>query len=361
MGKIYIAGGMTLCLLTAGFGGDAMAATTKIASKGYVDAKVDGLADTYADKTATANALNLKADKSAVDELAATVNTLTGDEGSIKQQIDAATADLNAAIAEKANSSTVTALGNRVTTNENAITTLNGDAETEGSVRNLISGKADKVDAAGAGKVAIIANDGNYSASEIAFGDLVTNINVETKISSALSNNDSIKEIVGNAADDAIDAALNNENGAIKSALNAKADTADVTALGVRVSNNETTITGLEAAMESVASQTDFNNLSSKVTANETAITKLNGDAETEGSVAYQIKGKADQTEVTTLSGTVAGHTTSIGNLNTNLAGLLSAGEIPNVCSGDDATAGCALVFKGSGFTWEVIERADGE
>ena len=105
-----------------------------------------------------------------------------------------------------------------------------------------------------------------------------------------------------------------------------------LSALDTKVGENTTAIAGINTTLEGVAKQADLDSALSRISDNETNIGK-NTDAiaainDSENGILAQAQAYADSldhvsaTEFSSLQGTVAGHTTSISDINTNLGEL---------------------------------------
>ena len=105
-----------------------------------------------------------------------------------------------------------------------------------------------------------------------------------------------------------------------------------VSTLNTKVGENTTAIEGINTTLEGVAKQADLNAAVSRISANETnianntsAIAAINN---TETGILAQAKAYSDSldhvsaTDFSALQGTVAGHTTNISDINTNLSEL---------------------------------------
>lgn len=131
------------------------------------------------------------------------------------------------------------------------------------------------------------------------------------------------------------------------------------TNISIDAATNTISATGL-------ASATDLTTLAGRVTTAEGEIDTLqdtvsNADTGLVKKVADNttaIEGKQNTLSTDQLAATNSGITAA---KVTALDQLTIHGNIPAVCTGANATAGCALIYKGTAFEWEVIERADGE
>ena len=105
-----------------------------------------------------------------------------------------------------------------------------------------------------------------------------------------------------------------------------------LSALDTKVGENTTAIAGINTTLEGVAKQADLDSAVSRISANETNI-GLNSAAieainDSENGILAQAKAYANSldhvsaTEFASLQGTVAGHTTNISDINTNLSEL---------------------------------------
>ena len=105
-----------------------------------------------------------------------------------------------------------------------------------------------------------------------------------------------------------------------------------LTALDTKVGQNTTAIEGINTSLEGVAQQTDLDDAVARISANETKITtNTNAIAainNAETGILAQAKAYSDSldhvssTDFSALQGTVAGHTASIGTLNSSLSDL---------------------------------------
>lgn len=222
--KNIVFSGFAAAIFAAG-AANAATTSTQIASKSYVDnqirevgTEVNTLQQTLENNYTTTEQLQ--------DVVIENITNELKEDGAITK-----------VLADKADAADVEALGERVTTAEEKIKTLNGDENTEGSVANQIKtavdGKADliEVTAAQAGTIAIVDANGQYQLGDVKAADLVTNNDVDEKITNALSDEglkEKITEIVGDGTvvTEVIEKSI--DEGRLKEELDKKANVEDV-------------------------------------------------------------------------------------------------------------------------------------
>lgn len=192
--KNMVFSGFAAGILSVGTVNAAMADVPQIASKAYVDrvqTSVNNLQQTIENQYTP------------TEDLAGVIATeLQKDDSELKAVLDT-----------KADSTTVDNLTQSVT-----------------DLGESIADKADKIDVtdAQAGNIATVAANGQYQVSNVSLSTLVTEGNVSEKIASALEDSDVVQTAVNNAVDSVIESSISDNDGALKTALDTKADADDV-------------------------------------------------------------------------------------------------------------------------------------
>lgn len=243
-----------------------------------------------------------------------------------------------------------------------ALGTLNGDAETTGSVANkiaaAITAETTRADAAYAtadqGKKAdsALQKTGTLTAGNLLTTDASGNI-IDAGKKGALAALDTVDKA---SLSEGVQASLDKADSALQAAaLNDYAKTADVAATYETITNS--------------------NAIKDTADANKAAIATLNGtgdgsvskavaDAKTELTTAIDKKQNTLTAADVTVSGggnVITGITAADGKITATMGTTLGAlaTAAPGECS--EATKFCALTFNGTTYKWEVIERVDGE
>lgn len=224
--------------------------------------------------------------------------------------------------------STVTALGNRVSTNETAISTLNGGTDTAGSVAHSIANaltdyaKTSYVDAQDAATL--------QSAKDYTDG-LAKNYDAAGAATQALTDAKAYTDTLANGA-----VKTNTDDiAAINEQLKSVATTEGLAALTTTVEGHTTSITNLQTVADTVT------NAETGLAATRTLAQKGVDDAATAQAAADANTAKfADYTTTEDLS-------------------ILAKSNIPTECS--NPTNKCVLTYGTAGFEWEVIERGTDE
>ena len=179
------------------------AAVPQIASKSYVDSKIDSDVQTLRETIEN----NYTTTEELTDIIVNNItNELTNDDGALKEALEG-----------KANTSDVETLESTV-----------------GDLESAMADKADKIQNVGdkAGNIATVDANGQYQVSDVNATDLVTNETVTTKITEVLEGNDTVKEIIttivgdGDIVKEAIDQSVT--SGTLKTELDKKANVEDV-------------------------------------------------------------------------------------------------------------------------------------
>ena len=218
-------------------------------------------------------------------------------------------------------------LASRVTANENAITTLNGNANTSGSVLNTVNSRIAEVvngapeafdtlkeiaDWIGNNSDDALTMQTNIAANADDISDL------KTRMTTAEGDIDTLE---GNVS--TINGNITTINGQITT-LNADSSTAG--SVDYKIAQAANTI---NSNISDVAD--DLSDLETRVEANEDAIEIINGDASTTGSIAKAVADEASARSsadtalggrIDTLDTTVGGHTTAIGNLQDDVSAI---------------------------------------
>lgn len=349
----------------------ANSADAALTSKAYVDAKVKVNADAIASKadTATVNALDGR-----VTTAEGTITTHGTDIADLKTnkqnkltagtgiEIDTATNTISTK--GIATSDALTTLEGKVTANTGDITTLKGEGE--GSVKKSI---ADAIAAE------VTRSDGAYDAKGAA-GTAETNAKA---YADGLAKNyataaqgttaDATAAAVNNATTGlAATKAIADQNKAAITAMDTAykaADTAINTKIG-EVAEGKTVVEMIEDAK--TAATYDDAAVKADIKKNTDAITTIN-DSEVmkSGITADKVTTYDGYADKITAAQTQADKgVEDAGKVATDLAttkstlGLLATTQIPAACT-DPNNDGCTLVYKQTGFEWELIEREGGK
>ncbi len=392
----------------------ANSADAALTSQKYVDAKVKVNADAIADLTTT---VGNKADASTVTDLSEKVTANTGaiakkaDQTAMETALAGKQQKLNSTnfkkdgtgnvisgvtVDESGNvtfetSTVATAEGlenltNTVAEHTTALGTLNGTAETTGSVANkiaaAITAETTRADGAYDAKGAATTAETNAKAYADGLAKNYATADQGKKADSALQKTGTLT--AGNLL--TTDESGNIIDAGKKGAL-AALDTVDKANLseGVQASLGKADSALQAAALNDYAKTTDVaatyetitnsNAIKNTADANKAAIATLNGtgdgsvskavaDAKTELTTAIGKKQNTLTAADVTVSGggnVITGITAADGKITATLGTTLGAlaTAAPGECS--EATKFCALTFNGTTYKWEVIERVDGE
>lgn len=392
----------------------ANSADAALTSQKYVDAKVKVNADAIADLTTT---VGTKADASTVTDLSGKVTANTeaiakkADQTAMetalagKQQkltstnfkkdgtgnvISGVTVDESGNVTFET-STVATAEGlenltNTVAEHTTALGTLNGTAETTGSVANkiaaAITAETTRADGAYDAKGAATTAETNAKAYADGLAKNYATADQGKKADSALQKTGTLTAgnlLTTDASGNIIDAgkkgalaALDTVDKAnLSEGVQASLDKAD-SALQAAALNDYAKTADVAATYETI---TNSNAIKDTADANKTAIATLNGtgdgsvskavaDAKTELTTAIGKKQNTLTAADVTVSGggnVITGITAADGKITATLGTTLGAlaTAAPGECS--EATKFCALTFNGTTYKWEVIERVDGE
>ena len=349
----------------------ANSADAKLTSQAYVDAKVK----------ANADAIALKADTTTVDALAnrvttaeETITTHGNDIADLKTNkqnkltagtgiaIDTATNTISTT--GIATSEELTALEGKVTTNTSDITTLKGEGE--GSVKKSI---ADAIAAE------VIRSDGAYDDKGAAS---TAETNAKAYADGLAKNYATAAQ--GKTADDTAAAVNNATTGLAATKAIADKNKTDIAAMDTAYKTADTAIYNKIGAVtegKTVVQMIDeaktaatYNDAAVKadIKKNADAITTINdGEVMNSGITADKVT-KYDEydAKITAAKSQADKGVEDAGKVATDLSttkstlGLLATTQIPAACT-DPNNDGCTLVYKQNKFEWELIERAGGQ
>lgn len=309
--------------------------------------------------TAEGNITTLQSDLAALkgDGDGSIADQIKDESDALKVLIQAAQSTADGAVSvNTTQNGQITALQGRMTDAESAITLLNSDAQTEGSVKKAVADAIAEVmtnDSEAMDSITEIVTWVMEHSEDAATMDLQVQANkgditsLKNRMDAAEGNITSIQEdleeLMGDGEGSVADQ-IKDESDALKLLIQAAQNTAD----GAVSTNTAQAgqITALQGNM--TTAQSDITNL-------QTDVNTLNGDANTEGSVAHSIKAESDSLKVlieaaqTTANGAVSVNTTQTNDINslkermttaegniTTLQGNLST-EIENRTKGDAA------------------------
>ncbi|MCQ2581708.1 MAG: YadA C-terminal domain-containing protein [Alphaproteobacteria bacterium] len=188
----------------------------------------------------------------------------------------------------------------QIATNTNAIDTLKGDAETEGSVAYAVKVETDRATGVEGTRVA-----GNYYSATDTLADADNKIDAQVKTNAdAIATNTSAIAILKGDAE---------TEGSVAYAVKVETDRATGVE-GTRVAGNYYSATDTLADAD--------NKIDAQVKTNADAIVTLNGGVGKEGSVAnsiYNLAGSAKYSDELTLSGAISANTEAINDLSQNM------------------------------------------
>jgi len=313
-------------------------ADLKTATSDYATANDERVTDVEGRITDTEAALNtLNADA----DTAGSVAKAVADEAARAKNVSGALADLTTdekdtlvgAINEvdsnaKVNAAGISALTDRVGTNEDTLTTLNGDASVTGSVTQKVKGLEDKLteaftDAMTDAKDALDAADANLQAQ-------ITTLNADDETEGSVDYK--IKQATGGDISDLSDRMDATEG---KTAANTSA---------VSLLNSDSETEGsvdYKIAQAANTSNAITDALDDRITADEAALATLNGDDTVEGSVAKQVKDASDA-----LTSTVEANKSAIEGTVSELTDTVAANKtaLEDTIAANATTASDALI-----------------
>lgn len=370
----------------------ANSADAALTSQKYVDAKVKVNADAIAGLTTT---VGTKADASTVTDLSGKVTANTeaiakkADQTAMETALAGKQQKLNSTNFKKdgtgnvisgvtvdesgnvtfatSNVATTEGLENLKTTvgeHTTALGTLNGTAETTGSVANKIATaiSEEKTRADGAYDAKGAATTAETNAKTYADGlakNYATAEQGKTADDTAAAVNNATTGLATKASTTYVNEELEKKQNTLKQGTNITIDTDgtisatyeyDDSALAGRV----TTLEGTGVTKEKIdAIATNTANIEKK----QDTLTETQLNAVNSGITA------AGVAQIETNKTAVAAVTTDLANNYTKTANLsdLAKATIPATCTDPNAANGCALILKNGVYSWEVVERVDGE
>lgn len=356
----------------------ANSADAALTSQKYVDAKVKVNADAIAGLTTT---VGTKADASTVTDLSGKVtanteaiakkadaDTMTTELGKKQNKLKSGTGieidEATNTISTKgiATSDALTTLEGKVTANTGDITTLKGEGEgsVKKSIADAIAAEVTRADGAYDAKGA--ATTAETNAKTYADGlaeNYATAEQGKTADDTAAAVDNATTGLATKAAKTYVDDELAKKQNTLKQGTNITIDTDgtisatyeyDDSALAGRV----TTLEGTGVTKEKIdAIATNTANIAKK----QDTLTETQLNAVNSGITA------AGVAQIETNKTAVAAVTTDLANNYTKTANLsdLAKATIPSTCTDPNAANGCALILKNGVYSWEVVERVDGE